>query len=679
MGNECITKNDMKNSKHINRITKKMLENQSGITLIALVITIVILLILAGITIATLTGENGLFVRAKESKEAYIGAEMEEALIMALQDLQAEKLAEATLDDITQEWANDKLEEYKPIVGISTEPSGKTITMEKLGITRTFLIDGNFAVTNIDETIVTYTTEPEGYTNQNKVKISITVINPKGIQTIEKPNGEKIQGEGQTEIKFDYNVTANGAYTFKVIDSTNKEVIKDIVIDKIDKLAPLDFTPEVQINGKDITIISNAKDAEKNETSTKSGIDYCEYYLTDERDIYKTSKYDTNKINNLEASTYSAYVVAYDKAGNTTRSTIIKFRINSQFKKISAGLAHSSAIDSEGALWYWGYPGDPNYPIDNNRNTTYHRRKYKTEMLFKEVSSGQNHTLAIDNEGNLWGYGCNRSGQLGKDSYYIQSSPFEQIKLKQETKFKKIATGGAHSLAIDIEGNLWACGHNSYGQLGATGTPGNKGLIQIKTPVHFEEIDAGIYHSLAIDSEGNLWSWGYNSNGQLGDGTTMDKRTPVQIASGTKFKKIATGYYHNLAIDNEGNLWSWGMNSWAQLGDGTKVNKNTPVQIKPGTKFTEIAAGTNHSLAIDSEGNLWSWGQNNSGQVGDGTTKEKLEPVQIMPEIKFKDVVAGNHHSFAIDSEGITWAWGDNGHGRLGDGSHQNCLTPIQI
>lgn len=44
-------------------------KNNKGITLIALVITIVILIILAGITISQLTGENGLFARAKQAKE----------------------------------------------------------------------------------------------------------------------------------------------------------------------------------------------------------------------------------------------------------------------------------------------------------------------------------------------------------------------------------------------------------------------------------------------------------------------------------------------------------------------------------------------------------------------------------------------------------------------------------
>lgn len=44
------------------------MKQQKGITLVALVITIIILLILAGIAIASITSDNGLFNRAKQAK-----------------------------------------------------------------------------------------------------------------------------------------------------------------------------------------------------------------------------------------------------------------------------------------------------------------------------------------------------------------------------------------------------------------------------------------------------------------------------------------------------------------------------------------------------------------------------------------------------------------------------------
>lgn len=53
-----------------------MKKGQEGITLVALVITIIVLLILATVSVATLTGENGMFKRAKEAKNNTADAEI---------------------------------------------------------------------------------------------------------------------------------------------------------------------------------------------------------------------------------------------------------------------------------------------------------------------------------------------------------------------------------------------------------------------------------------------------------------------------------------------------------------------------------------------------------------------------------------------------------------------------
>ena len=61
-----------------------MLKNNKGITLIALVITIIVLLILAGVSIAMLTGENGILTQAENSKEDTAMAEAADKINMAL-------------------------------------------------------------------------------------------------------------------------------------------------------------------------------------------------------------------------------------------------------------------------------------------------------------------------------------------------------------------------------------------------------------------------------------------------------------------------------------------------------------------------------------------------------------------------------------------------------------------
>lgn len=51
-----------------------MLKNSKGITLVALVVTIVVLLILAGVSLSLTVGQNGIISRAKEAKNAQANA-----------------------------------------------------------------------------------------------------------------------------------------------------------------------------------------------------------------------------------------------------------------------------------------------------------------------------------------------------------------------------------------------------------------------------------------------------------------------------------------------------------------------------------------------------------------------------------------------------------------------------
>ena len=68
-----------------------MLKNNKGITLIALVITIIVLLILAGVSIAMLTGDNGILSQADTAvTETHVGA-AEEAIKLTVANIIAEE------------------------------------------------------------------------------------------------------------------------------------------------------------------------------------------------------------------------------------------------------------------------------------------------------------------------------------------------------------------------------------------------------------------------------------------------------------------------------------------------------------------------------------------------------------------------------------------------------------
>ena len=72
------------------------MKDNKGITLIALVITIIVLLILAGVSIAMLTGDNGLLTKANNSKTETLKAEAVEKINMEAQALYADLLSGRT-------------------------------------------------------------------------------------------------------------------------------------------------------------------------------------------------------------------------------------------------------------------------------------------------------------------------------------------------------------------------------------------------------------------------------------------------------------------------------------------------------------------------------------------------------------------------------------------------------
>lgn len=126
----------------------KRYRREKGITLIALIITIVILLILAGIGIQAIT-QIGLFDKVKHTSKVQQEAEMKENLILALNNLQIEKEGKATLNDLTQEWIETELKEYNPYIEEDTLEN-KLIVMTKSSFVGKFLVNQNMDIINVE-------------------------------------------------------------------------------------------------------------------------------------------------------------------------------------------------------------------------------------------------------------------------------------------------------------------------------------------------------------------------------------------------------------------------------------------------------------------------------------------------------------------------------------------------
>lgn len=98
--------NYFKNHRYKSNKDKKIyVKKQHGITLIALVVTIVVLLILAGISIGAITGNNGIINQAQDAKDDTEYAQWEEKIDVAIIDAE-NKHRNPTMDDVKEELKN---------------------------------------------------------------------------------------------------------------------------------------------------------------------------------------------------------------------------------------------------------------------------------------------------------------------------------------------------------------------------------------------------------------------------------------------------------------------------------------------------------------------------------------------------------------------------------------------
>lgn len=235
-----------------------------------------------------------------------------------------------------------------------------------------------------------------------------------------------------------------------------------------------------------------------------------------------------------------------------------------------------------------------------------------------------------------------------------------------------VEAGFYHAIALKDDGTVWAWGRNESGQLG-DGTYTNRNYpVQVGGLSGIKAVDAGSAYTVALKNDGTVWSWGYNEEGQLGDGTSVSRVTPVQAIGLSGIIGISGGQYGTIALKNDGTVWFWG----TRKIDGS--SHLTPYQIPDLGNVTSIKAGNDHYLALKSDGSLWSWGRNTEGELGDGTTINRLSPVYIMSGVS--KIGTGPWQSYAIKNDGTVWSWGLNGTGVLGDGTLGNTKSsPVKM
>ena len=212
----------------------KLNENK-GITLIALVITIILLLILGGVVVNQLSNRNIIGNAISVADKSKIASKKEE-IQLAITRKMIEADGDITIEDIIS-----KLEKNGIIDGGNSNSENGQVKTNPDGYVYEIVQDanGNWNVNyvgkgEIEATKITLATSVDTTSITNKVTITATAKAQSGIKSIQLPDGtNKTYASGTTTATATYAVTQNGTYKFTATNNNNESINKTVAISNI--------------------------------------------------------------------------------------------------------------------------------------------------------------------------------------------------------------------------------------------------------------------------------------------------------------------------------------------------------------------------------------------------------------------------------------------------------------
>jgi alpha-tubulin suppressor-like RCC1 family protein len=300
-----------------------------------------------------------------------------------------------------------------------------------------------------------------------------------------------------------------------------------------------------------------------------------------------------------------------------------------------------------------------------------------------QIATSNSDGYALTSDGQVWAWGVASYGELGDGQTAPYSTRAVRVGFPAGVKIVALANpmpfDGA--LAIDSHGHAWGWGLNASGDLCL---PGLLQLRPARLPLTGVTLATGARTHSLFYSAGTVYACGSGDAGELGNGSTASSPAPVPVTGlphGARVTALTSSWEGSGALLASGAYYDWGYNAAGQLGDGSTANSAVPVRVTLPARVRQVSqggsgAGNGQTIAILADGSVWTWGNNQHGQLGDGSTANSRVPVRVSVPARatFVTVNSGGYACYAIDSTGTLWAWGGNQNGQLGTGSS----TPIQ-
>ncbi|GKY99584.1 hypothetical protein MPSEU_000912700 [Mayamaea pseudoterrestris] len=349
------------------------------------------------------------------------------------------------------------------------------------------------------------------------------------------------------------------------------------------------------------------------------------------------------------------------------------------------------------------------------------------------------HSIALAQNGSIYGWGRNETHQLGSNlptNVVLPTLLDLPGSGNASSTLQQAATGKGHSLFLMQDGTVYAMGANKVGQCGVKTTSDtvprprkcvivdeNNSALDAVTP---RMISCGDDFSVLLDTDGYVYSTGSSEFGQLGNGETGEyfvQANKLAFANATVFTRrsdhwyyqpqpnasassqpnvvlellpdaasvriqsIACGKHHTIALeaestDDKPRLFTWGCGNYGCLGHGRQVDEYYPRQMQQlpmtcDTSNAKVAAGASCNLIQTANGHVYYNGKHRS--VGEAT----MRPILIEQLATNQHVIAhcasGFQSVVCATDIGNTVAWGQGPYGELGLKDQKSSSKPAFV
>ncbi len=287
--------------------------------------------------------------------------------------------------------------------------------------------------------------------------------------------------------------------------------------------------------------------------------------------------------------------------------------------QIAVGADHGCALMAGGTIRCWGANA---YGQLGDGSTT--NRSIPVPVLYQSgtelsgavaIAAGWLDTCVILDDGSTWCWGADFDGQLGNGAAGGPSASPQQVALPPDVKAAGISTAKvqSHTCVVTEDGDVYCWGANSSGQLGSPPGLPHATPQKVESLAAAVSIGAGRLHTCALLAVGEVRCWGQMNNGRLGtgdDGATGDQPTPQTVVapdeSGdalTGVRAISVGESHACAVLGDWSLVCWGGDGSGELGDGPEpIGQNewsaTPVYVVGVGQLDQSPAASPSSISV---------------------------------------------------------------------------------